>query len=599
MFISLTGSILFCLCLGVIFIPPERLPLPSLLVLKQDRILMGATLGICGVLILGIIGYLGWVSAPILKATRGGLLLLFMTVALLYSPTIADLHQRPFLRWLNTLKVLTGVAIYILGCLLIRCFIQIDGNGDTWMYQLPFAARMWGLVTPENYLMDSDRELLYATFPKLANFFQGMFWAIAGIENPQVANLVSFLSLASLIAFARYALQIPFYLSAIALLAVPLIHIAASAAYVDLIGNVGVTIVIFCTYLLWLDYRFLKPLNIVIFVLAGAVSANTKFLLVPIVGLFFLLALIRIIYIQFSWYITPQRRRNLSLLLLGTPIVGGIMFATEVINVIRYQNPFYPLKVSVLGWVLNHASVPSSDYMSPHLQAMSALQRWIYSLLEIGAFDSRRPWPWAIAMDFVPLDSDSFGMGGYFSIYVIFNVLVLAILCWQRSKAHRLAGILFLVLTFITHLMPFAYQLRYYLYWMMTLVLLNLYLLQRGVTFKGFSLGNQVLTPRNFGLVATAVLFVFITLTRWDFTYPRSNSLASYIEYNAKTAILEQLETGKNYCLIDFSPHTFLYNSVFHPPKNYSIKAEFNINPEYIQENCRNRVILFPPKTIS
>lgn len=147
--------------------------------------------------------------------------------------------------------------------------------------------------------------------------------------------------------------------------------------------------------------------------------------------------------------------------------------------------------------------------------------------------------------------------------------------------------------------MPFAYQLRYYLYWMMTLVLLNLYLLQRGVIFNKFPGLNYVLTPRNFGLVATAVLFVFITLTRWDFTAPRSNSLANYMEYNTKPTILNQLESGKSYCFVDFSPHTFLYNSRFHAPQNYSIKAEFNISPEYIQENCRDRVILFPPKTTS
>jgi hypothetical protein len=599
MFIPLTGFVLFILSLGVILSPSEFLPLPGIGAVKKDRILIGATLSFCGILMLGGIGYIGLVSAPILKAVRGGLLLVTLITVLLHSPTITGLHQRSFLRWLNTSKVLSGVAIYILGCLFIRCLIQIDGNGDTWMYQLPFAARMWGLVTPENYVMDSDRELLYISFPKLANFFQGMFWKMAGLENPQVANLVSFLSLAALITFARYALQIPFYLSSIALLAVPLIHIAATASYVDLFGNVGVTVVILCTYLLWLDYRFLKTTNIVIFVIAGTVAANTKFLLVPIVGLFFLLALMRIIYIQFAWYIAPQRRRNLRLLLLGTPIAGAIIFATEVINVIRYQNPFYPLKVSILGFVLNYASVPSSDYMSSYLQSMSALQRWVYSLLEIGAFDGRRPWPWAIAMDFVPIDSDSFGVGGYFSIYVIFNIMILALLCCQRSKAARYAGILFIALSLITLVMPFAYQLRYYMYWMMTLVLLNLYLLQQ-INYAGrFPLISSLLTPRNFGLVATAVLFLFITLTRWDFTYPRSNYLVDYLKYNTKPEILQKLEINKNYCLVDFSPHSFLYNSVFYPPKNYSIKSEFNISPEYVQENCQGRIILFPPGTSS
>ena len=40
----------------------------------------------------------------------------------------------------------------------------------------------------------------------------------------------------------------------------------------------------------------------------------------------------------------------------------------------------------------------------------------------------------------------------------------------------------------------------------------------------------------------------------------------------------------------------FLYNSQFHPPRNYSIRAEFKISPEYIKEQCASRVILPPAK---
>lgn len=49
--------------------------------------------------------------------------------------------------------------------------------------------------------------------------------------------------------------------------------------------------------------------------------------------------------------------------------------------------------------------------MADAIASMSPIQRWIFSLLEIGAFDERRPWPWTIAMDYVPLEADSFGMG--------------------------------------------------------------------------------------------------------------------------------------------------------------------------------------------
>lgn len=603
MIISSIGLLIFILSLWVIFDRKVLSHYSFIQKLKQDRVLLTGIIVISIALMLGYLGYWGLIDSRTLRISRQIIIIWTVIAVLFNSPTLNQLpgiskviknDSSSPLRWLNINTVLLGVSVYILGCLFIRCLIQVDGNGDTWMYQLPFAARMWNLVTAKNYLMDADRELLYETFPKLANFLQGMFWSMAGLRNPQAANLVSFLSLIGFLGFVKIAFKIPFYLIAIALLAVPLIHIAATACYVDLFGNVGASMVILCTYLFYVDQKNITRQNIFFFILGGAIAANTKFLMVPIVALFFGLALARIIYLQITWNPLNFNQLNLYKIAILAPLSSIVIFFTEFLNILTYQNPFYPLKISIFGFVLNHASVPSSDYMSAKIQAMLPIQRWIYSLLEIGAFDARRPWPWSIAMDFVPIDSDSFGIGGYFAIYVVFNLLVFAFLCRRFNYLAKVSLSLMIALSVITAFMPFSYQLRYYSYWIIVLIVLNLYLIKLEAENSNKNSNYYQIKLQHYGLVSVSILFIFLSLTRWDFTYPRSNFLDSYLAQNVDAKVLSELKDDQAYCLVEFNPHTFLYNSRFYPQRNYSIKNEFNVSPEYLQENCKGRIMIFP-----
>ena len=104
----------------------------------------------------------------------------------------------------------------------LKTIVAVDWpNGDTWMYQLPFAARFWGLVSPQEYLFEVEREPFYNTSTMLPNILQGFFWVLFGLNRPQGANLVSFLSLIGYFIFLKHYLKIPYYLSVLAILAVP------------------------------------------------------------------------------------------------------------------------------------------------------------------------------------------------------------------------------------------------------------------------------------------------------------------------------------------------------------------------------------------
>jgi hypothetical protein len=489
------------------------------------------------------------------------------------------------------------VAALFVGMLLVKSLISVDqAGGDTWAYHLPFAARIWGMITEKNYLLEYNTELNYEGFPKLANFLQGFFWSIAGLQNPQAANLVSFLSLIVFLFFLWFYFKIPLYLSAITLLAVPLLHIATTACYVDLFGNVGVTILILMTFLFYFKKDFLTWKNVIVFTSAGAGAANTKYLLVPPVLLIFGLVLLRVIYLYL-----PLFKQSISLttkqllIFFNTTLVSGcLIFATEVYNIFLHGNPLYPLKVQIAGIVLNHRVVPSSDYMSAKIQSMMPIQRWIYSLLEIGAFDEKRPLKWTIAMDFVPLDSDTFGMGGYFALYVVFNVVLFICLCCRRSPETRTALGLFILMSVTTIILPFSYQLRYYMYWIMVLISLNLFLLQTNLSSVSSQTINRWVNPQNFGLIATVFLIAFVTSTRWEYTYPRANSLSDRINGVVRPILFKEIKDGEQFCLVGMSPHTFLYNSQFYPKRNYSIKAEFMISPEFVKEKCGSRRIIAP-----
>ena len=269
-----------------------------------------------------------------------------------------------------------------------------------------------------------------------------------------------------------------------------------------------------------------------------------------------------------------------------------MIFATNIKNTILYHNPFYPVEVSIMGHVLNHTE-PQSNYMNEEIRRLSPPIRWFKSTLEIDVFDSRRPWPWTIAMDFVPWDDAKYGMGGFFGGYFVFNIVIFFYLCWKHKKYEtKVAIALVIIMTLMTWSLPQSYELRFYMYWMIVFVSLNSYLLYQYSNSNPSKLG--IIRPQYFGLTAIIFMLIFIHKTDKFFTIPRFESLnhqlkeAGWIE----PKIMQQFKEGDEICLIGKSPHSFLYNSFFHPPRNYSLKSEFLISEEWTKEQCKNRKII-------
>ncbi|GBF82287.1 hypothetical protein [Aphanothece sacrum] len=595
MLIPLASLAIGCFILSLTLLTYIGLPLlkniPVLFKLKsQPYFGLGSSL-ISLTLMLGIIGYFGYIDGQMLRTLRfvmggGGIILMTFPVAerLKYSEKFGK-YIAPYL---NIKTGLTFISIITLFSIFLISFFDGNYGGDGYMYHLPFAARIWGIISPEQYTFEDYTEHRFLGFPLLANALQGFFWKI--FQRPEATNLVCFSSLIILITYLTNSLKIPFYLATISLLAIPMVHMHAARSYIDLPGNVCVSILILTTYLLYINKISFNNKTLLIIFLSAASAANIKFQLIPVV--FIILCFIFPQIISKYWKPDGNAKTGLIRLIKVLSIsflATLVIFVTPIRNILVYHNPFYPVKIEIAGHIFNHNEAPP-DFMHANLRKLPPTLRWAKSVLEINAFDKRRPWPWTLAMDFISWDEEAFGIGGYFGGYVIFNLLLFIYLCWKiHNHESKIAIFLMVIMTGLTSIMPQSYELRYYMYWMIVFVSLNAYLISQHLNY--FS-ENKLINSQNFALVATGFMLVFILQTDKFFTIPKFEPLSRYIQGNVQTEILDKIKDGEKVCLVGKTPHSFFYSSYFHPSRNYSLKSEFEISPKYSTQKCKGRTLI-------
>ena len=181
---------------------------------------------------------------------------------------------------ISTKLILSVLAITILFSIFLISFFDSNYGGDAFMYHLPFAARIWNIITPEEYSFEYYTEHRFLGFPLFANWLQGLFWKL--FQKPEATNLVSYLSLLTIISYLKLYLKIPFYMASLSLLAIPMVHMHAARSYIDLPGNIAVSILILTTYCLYINKNSLKSKNLLIIFISATIAANTKFQLIPV-----------------------------------------------------------------------------------------------------------------------------------------------------------------------------------------------------------------------------------------------------------------------------------------------------------------------------
>ena len=534
---------------------------------------------------------------------------------------------------------LSAIAIIVTASILLKAIIDIDPNYDVWWYHLPFAARIWDIVPRETFIGDEKWfEPRFDGFPLLAHFLQGFLWRITG--RIQSTNLVNFLSIFSYFFFLKIYFQVPFYLAAIALWAIPLVTTHTSTSFVDLFGNVGTSILVMMTYRFYLNQQLPQKKELFIACLGAAIAVNTKTQLQPLVFSILIFTGLRL-----AWLYWREKSSVIKFLkMLPTVLLATIIiFASPVKNTILYRNPVYPIKVEVAGIVLNHKLTPEA-YESGNRQ-----KNWLESVLEI---NSTLHWT---ADQWSP-DASRIHRGGFFGAYVIFNILLLLSLSIYEFRHHqkstsavgsqdaRTALVTVLVMSIVPANFPQSHELRYFMFWMICLVSLNLSLLSRshkllcrpqyldgicrtkfGIPLDRSKLNNTTdswdepnrlhpvsveqtnqktrrwLHPRYMGLVYLVFLTIVLSKTGNFYGRPVFNSLEQRLASGVKPELLNQIEPNGKVCLIikpglanrkkvplESQENAFLYSSYFHPELDYDYSVRAALNPE----SCGDRTII-------
>ena len=178
-----------------------------------------------------------------------------------------------------------AVAIVALADLAVRSAILLDPFGfDAFFYHLPIAARLAGVSIPYDM---NDWARQFEAFPPLPELVQGLLWRITGSIN--ATGVVNFIAFGAFLIYAHKVLRAPFWLVALISLSAPLVLIHTTVDYVDLFGNAFLAIgVSSCVFAYLFPER--RARAVVIGGLAGlTLAAWSKYLLVPIVVVFFAL----------------------------------------------------------------------------------------------------------------------------------------------------------------------------------------------------------------------------------------------------------------------------------------------------------------------
>lgn len=442
---------------------------------------------------------------------------------------------------------LQAIALLICLSILLKGWIDIDPTYDTWGYHLPFAARIWGIVPAEQFIHMEER---FRGFPLLGEFCQGFLWLIT--QRVQAANLVGFASLSIYSYFLKSYFQVPCYLTLIALLGVPLIQAHAVNCYVDLLGNLFLAMVIIMAYLLYQERTTPKTKDLSIILLASFTASNTKPQLEPLVFLVLLLIIIRIIWLQWDL----KRSQLLPWLIKAIPLglfASLLIFATPIKNIALHGNPFYPVRIQIADKVLNHA-LPMYSEAPGYLANAPQAQRWLYSILDINS-------PYWSHDQYSP-DPDRNRMGGFFGGYVVFQILLLVYLIISHPHRHTyMAGIVVLVMSAIAANFPQSHELRYFMYWIVSLISLNLILVKQYPV--------KLLNAPRLGLVSLIALIIVGIKTNFIYLYPGFETLEKFKDQHIDREVIAQIKPQEDICLPERYPFTFGYTSWFHPQLDY------------------------------
>jgi hypothetical protein len=370
-----------------------------------------------------------------------------------------------------------AIAFVAISLLAYRAGTTLDPSWDSIAYHTPFAARLWGICDEACFRMASNLEVAFQSFPKADEYLQGLLWRLTGV--PEATNFIGLIFLVGFILYIARFFRIDWGWATISLLAVPMIQIHATTSYTDLAPNIAATIGILTVLLLLIYPERVGLLVLGLFAVSMIFLGNARLQLTPIATL--LIVIVTVILMQKS-----RSDEDMEICLPGPRLIfvlGALLMVltlgNPIKNLIVFGSPFYPVEIKVGGHVIFFGpwTANAGNSVSDQLHSAPPSLRWLLSILDFRAFDGRFA-PYTYDQGDVDQSLWSFRMGGYSVWSVLFS---LSFLIWFLVQPSRSSVTFKIAITAIVSantvsviFMPASHELRYYMYWIISLLSINL-----------------------------------------------------------------------------------------------------------------------------
>lgn len=453
--------------------------------------------------------------------------------------------------------MVVAIAALLLLALGYRALTTFDLAWDTVAYHAPWAARLFGLCDVDCFTLWEPLERRFHSFPVLVEWLQGLLWRVTGL--PETINLVSFCSLVALILYLRTFWEVPWTWATIALCAVPFVQIFATSAYVDLPTNAAATIALLAVVAVLLRRGLTLP-HLLIAAIAIVFLGNSKTQLMLIAGLTAVALILASTSMSPASLLSLRSVRGWMLSLL----LGLALSATAIKNLLLFGNPVYP--VQFLGMPrVEFAFI--NDQSPEYLRGVPHWLVWPFSIFEFSALDGRHV-PYTSGNGDVPATAPSYRMGGYFGFYVMISLGAIAI-ALHRSEARTRAwlGAFILAVTVVTAFMPASSELRYYMFWFLIIISLNLWLFLSPQASPWRGRDDLAVA---FKAVVLCVLAAVVMWTGGRYLVPGERIEAVLVDTGVRQRIDTEIVDGSSTCIPELDT-AFLYAEIFHPGRDYVI----------------------------
>ena len=463
----------------------------------------------------------------------------------------------PFDHAINVLAIVTFALVTV------RALTSVDVNWDSLQYHLPYAARAAGMCDAQCLALGTTSEARYLGFPMLFHTAFGLLWRLFG--TPAAGHAVTLVLVVALCTYLWQRFAVPLAWAWLALLAVPLVQIHLTASYVDLGGNAALMLGILALLRIMIAEPPASTAPDLAVAWAGlTIAAGTKLLLIPVAAMVWGAIVI-------AWgYRHWQATRRVPWLWAGGLVLLGIasILPQLLLNTWRFHNPVYPVAIRIAGRVL--PGIESLDQsqrtisVSAQWIGFPGWLRWLASVMEFDTFRGRSM-PWTIDQGDVPRTSQSFRMGGYFCVYVLGLLALLA--ARARERRTRPLLLVFAVATGTCMLLPNSHELRYYQFWMMTLIACVLML----AFTPAFASAHQPSTRNAARGVILLALAGVTLMTGAVYLKPTGTRLQDLVE--PTTAVVDALPVNSTVCFADENRYALFYTRLFHPGHPLKVRS--------------------------